>query len=217
MSRPSIVAVATMMSDLSPRHPEGVADALQDAERVRPGLFSSHGRGQAVPPAPPIHHLRDGSVSDTSVYRLDSVFFNTLLNTDRRHPRLCPVAGTQARIDDPSQRVDDPYLGNFNGLGGNAEPGEDCWPARREIGEIACTECVDLSCAARSTGSFGKHGEDWLGFILVVTRFDGTPERMNPEGALEWVEMVRSACCRYEGGHHFSACGSTPVRDRSAV
>ena len=76
---------------------------------------------------------------------------------------------------------------------------------RREVGEKTCTKCVELSCAARSTGSFGKHGEDWLGFILVVTRFDGTPKRTNPEDARKSVDLVRSARYRHEGDHHFPA------------
>lgn len=40
---------------------------------------------------------------------------------------------------------------------------------------------------------FGKHGEDWLGFIFVVTAFEGEPPPANPEGALEWVEVGRVA------------------------
>src|SRR3546814_5601331 len=38
---------------------------------------------------------------------------------------------------------------------------------------------------------FGKHGEDWLGFVFVVTAFTGTPLQRNPEGTLEWVAIDR--------------------------
>jgi 8-oxo-dGTP diphosphatase len=51
---------------------------------------------------------------------------------------------------------------------------------------------------------FGKHGEDWLGFIFVITRFEGTPMESNPEGALEWVPVEGlHDLPMWEGDRHF--------------
>jgi len=87
-------------------------------------------------------------------------------------------------------RADDIHLGKYNGLGGKIEPDEDVLAGmRREIREEAGIECDEL--AMRGTLSwpgFGKHGEDWLAFVFVVTRYSGTPLERNPEGTLEWVE-----------------------------
>jgi len=38
---------------------------------------------------------------------------------------------------------------------------------------------------------FGKHGEDWFGFLFRVDAWSGTPRTENPEGRLEWVEVAR--------------------------
>jgi 8-oxo-dGTP diphosphatase len=32
-------------------------------------------------------------------------------------------------------------------------------------------------------------GEDWFGFLFVVTCFSGTPLERNPEGSLEWIGL----------------------------
>jgi 8-oxo-dGTP diphosphatase len=90
-------------------------------------------------------------------------------------------------------RADDHHLGKYNGLGGKIEPDEDVLAGmRREIVEEAGIQCDAL--ALRGTISwpgFGKHGEDWLGFLFVVTAFTGTLLERNPEGALEWVAIDR--------------------------
>src|SRR3546814_14437711 len=63
---------------------------------------------------------------------------------------------------------------------------------RREIAEEAGIECTALSLRGTiSWPGFGKHGEDWLGFVFVVTAFTGTPLQRNPEGTLEWVDIDR--------------------------
>jgi 8-oxo-dGTP diphosphatase len=63
---------------------------------------------------------------------------------------------------------------------------------RREIREEAGIECLDLHLRGTiSWPGFGKRGEDWFGFVFVVTRFEGTPLERNPEGALEWVAVDR--------------------------
>ena len=84
-------------------------------------------------------------------------------------------------------------MGKYNGLGCKIEREEDgvaCM--RREIHEEAGIDCVEL--VLRGTinwPGFGKHGEDWLGFLFLVTAFEGTPLERNPEGTLEWVELER--------------------------
>src|SRR3546814_1671788 len=90
-------------------------------------------------------------------------------------------------------RADDHHLGKYNGLGGKIEPDEDVLAGmRREIAEEAGIDCTALSLRGTiSWPGFGKHGEDWLGFVFVVTAFTGTPLQRNPEGTLEWVAIDR--------------------------
>lgn len=88
-------------------------------------------------------------------------------------------------------RKDDQHLGKYNGLGGKMEPGEDIATCmRREIREEAGIECVEMHLRGTlNWPGFGKHGEDWLGFIFVITRFEGEPPATNAEGSLEWVPI----------------------------
>ncbi len=90
-------------------------------------------------------------------------------------------------------REDDHHLGKYNGLGGKIEPDEDVLAGmRREIQEEAGIVCEELQLRGTiSWPGFGKHGEDWLGFVFVVTRYSGEPLERNPEGALEWVDVDR--------------------------
>ncbi|HET8899186.1 MAG TPA: 8-oxo-dGTP diphosphatase [Rhodanobacteraceae bacterium] len=103
-------------------------------------------------------------------------------------------------------RPDDQHLGKYNGLGGKLEPGEDIAAGMiREIREEAGIDC--LSMQLRGTlnwPGFGKHGEDWLGFIFLIDRFHGEPMSVNPEGTLEWVARERlMALPLWEGDRHF--------------
>lgn len=103
-------------------------------------------------------------------------------------------------------RVDDHHLGKYNGLGGKIEPDEDVLAGmRREIQEEAGIECEAMSLRGTiSWPGFGKHGEDWLGFLFVVTRFSGTPFERNPEGTLEWVAIEDlSTLPMWEGDRNF--------------
>ncbi|NID04006.1 8-oxo-dGTP diphosphatase [Luteibacter jiangsuensis] len=103
-------------------------------------------------------------------------------------------------------RQDDMHLGKYNGLGGKMEPGEDIAACmRREIREEAGIECTEMSLRGTlNWPGFGKQGEDWLGFIFVVTRFEGTPLTSNHEGALEWVPVEKlDALPMWEGDRHF--------------
>jgi 8-oxo-dGTP diphosphatase len=38
---------------------------------------------------------------------------------------------------------------------------------------------------------FGKHEEDWFGFIFRIDRWSGTPHAGNHEGTLEWIDRER--------------------------
>ncbi|MEG2942595.1 MAG: NUDIX domain-containing protein, partial [Thermomonas sp.] len=63
---------------------------------------------------------------------------------------------------------------------------------RREIREEAGIECGAMRLRGTiSWPGFGKHGEDWLGFVFVIDTFTGTPFDANPEGTLEWVDATR--------------------------
>jgi 8-oxo-dGTP diphosphatase len=103
-------------------------------------------------------------------------------------------------------RAHDHHLGKYNGLGGKLEADEDVMSGMcREIREEAGIECVGL--ALRGTISwpgFGKHGEDWLGFIFLIEQFDGEPVAANEEGTLEWIDIDRlSTLPMWEGDRHF--------------
>jgi 8-oxo-dGTP diphosphatase len=71
-------------------------------------------------------------------------------------------------------RPDDQHLGKYNGLGGKMEPGEDIAACmRREILEEAGITCESMQLRGTlNWPGFGKHGEDWLGFIFLI---DATP------------------------------------------
>jgi 8-oxo-dGTP diphosphatase len=90
-------------------------------------------------------------------------------------------------------RPDDLHYGKYNGLGGKLDDSEDVAAGmRREIREEAGIEAVEL--VLRGTVSwpgFGRHGEDWFGFIFRIDQWSGTPFAGNHEGALEWVPLAR--------------------------
>lgn len=103
-------------------------------------------------------------------------------------------------------RPGDPHFGKYNGLGGKIDSGEDVVAGlRREIREEAGIECEELHLAGTiSWPGFGKQGEDWFGFLFRITRFTGTPLAVNPEGALEWVELERvTSLPLWDGDYYF--------------
>jgi 8-oxo-dGTP diphosphatase len=91
-----------------------------------------------------------------------------------------------------NKRIDDHHRGKYNGLGGKLDPNEDVATCmRREIREEAGIECTDMKLrGVISWPSFGKDGEDWLGFIFLIDRYEGEPHGGNHEGTLEWVERT---------------------------
>ncbi len=90
-------------------------------------------------------------------------------------------------------RPDDLQYGKYNGLGGKVEPTEDVVSGMgREIREEAGIEVRELTLRGTiNWPGFGKHGENWLGFIFVITAYSGTPLTANAEGRLEWVSLAR--------------------------
>ena len=92
-----------------------------------------------------------------------------------------------------NRRPDDPHFGKYNGLGGKLDPGEDVVAClRREVREEAGIECETL--ALRGTISwpgFGKHGEDWFGFIFRIDAWHGEMRTENAEGVLVWMDVDR--------------------------
>lgn len=88
-------------------------------------------------------------------------------------------------------RPGDQHLGKYNGLGGKLEPDEDVMAGmRREIHEEAGIHCLSLQLRGTiSWPGFGRQGEDWLGFVFLVDRFEGEPPARNDEGDLEWVAL----------------------------
>lgn len=90
-------------------------------------------------------------------------------------------------------RAQDQHLGKYNGLGGKIEPYEDVVSGmRRELREEAAIEALELTLRGTiSWPGFGKQGEDWLGFIFLITRFRGEPPLANAEGSLEWAPVER--------------------------
>jgi 8-oxo-dGTP diphosphatase len=92
-----------------------------------------------------------------------------------------------------NRRPDDPHYGKYNGLGGKLDPGEDVVAGvRREVREESGLECEALLLRGTiSWPGFGKHGEDWFGFIFRVDLWSGRLRADNHEGTLEWVERER--------------------------
>lgn len=105
-----------------------------------------------------------------------------------------------------NSRADDTHFGKYNGLGGKLDAGEDVVSCMcREVREEAGLECEELVLRGTiSWPGFGKHGEDWFGFIFRIDRFRGEPRRESAEGTLSWVEVHRVLeLPLWEGDRHF--------------
>ena len=127
-----------------------------------------------------------------------------------------PIIGTLGYILSPDRRQvllvhrnarpGDEHLGKYNGLGGKLEADEDVVAGmRREILEEAGLECTTMQLRGTiSWPGFGKNGEDWLGFVFLITAFEGMPPASNVEGTLDWVDVDRiHALPMWEGDRHF--------------
>jgi 8-oxo-dGTP diphosphatase len=113
-----------------------------------------------------------------------------------------PVVGTLGYILSPDReqvllvhrnaRQGDHHLGKYNGLGGKMKADEDVQACMvREIREEAGIHCLEMSLRGTvNWPGFGQQGEDWLGFIFLITAFDGTPAKRNEEGDLGWYLLA---------------------------
>lgn len=88
-------------------------------------------------------------------------------------------------------REHDYHRGKFNGLGGKMERGEDVETAlKREIYEEAGIKAVDVNLRGTINWTgFGPKLEDWLGFIFIITSYEGEVNSHSPEGPLEWIAI----------------------------
>jgi 8-oxo-dGTP diphosphatase len=113
-----------------------------------------------------------------------------------------PVIGTLGYVLSPDRqqvllvhrnaRKGDYHLGKYNGLGGKMEAGEDIHACMvREIEEEAGISCREMTLRGTiNWPGFGLKGENWLGFIFLITAFDGTPMESNEEGNLGWYLLA---------------------------
>ncbi len=114
--------------------------------------------------------------------------------------------GARVLLVHRNRREGDAHLGKYNGLGGKLERDEDVAACmRREIREESGLEVQEMRLRGTvSWPGFGKGGEDWLGFIFLVTRFTGEAWGENADGPLEWVELTRlHGLPMWEGDRHF--------------
>jgi 8-oxo-dGTP diphosphatase len=105
-------------------------------------------------------------------------------------------------------REGDPALGKYNGLGGKLEPTEDVAAGmRRELREEAGIEALEMNLRGTlSWPGFGKNGEDWFGFIFVISKWSGQVNSQNHEGRLEWhpiENLVNLKLPVWAGDKHF--------------
>jgi 8-oxo-dGTP diphosphatase len=101
--------------------------------------------------------------------------------------------GQETLLIHRNTRADDHHLGKYNGLGGKLEPDEDIVAGlKREVHEESGLECQKVVLRGTiSWPGFGKHGEDWFGFIFRVESFKGEPFTDNPEGTLSWIPVEK--------------------------
>ena len=130
--------------------------------------------------------------------------------------RYTPILGTLGYILSPdsskvlmvhrSARPDDDQHGKYNGLGGKMLQSEDAATCMiREIREEAGIEITEMNLRGTiNWTNFGPKGEDWLGFIFLITAFTGVPFAENAEGPLSWVNISElGALPMWEGDRHF--------------
>ena len=105
-------------------------------------------------------------------------------------------------------RPEDIHFGYYNGLGGKLEPNEDVATGmRREVAEEAGVHCGPLDLAGTiSWPGFGRHGENWFGFLFRIPEWTGTPATHNSEGSLHWVpvaDLLAGKVPMWESDRHF--------------
>lgn len=81
------------------------------------------------------------------------------------------------------------HYGKYNGLGGKLEANESIITGmQRELKEEANIKALDYKLKGTlNWQGFGKNGEDHFGFIFLVSKFEGIPNKSCSEGELHWV------------------------------
>lgn len=114
--------------------------------------------------------------------------------------------GLQTLLVHRTARASDQHLGKYNGLGGKMHSDEDVVGCmRREIREESGLECTapELRGTINWTG-FGPDGENWLGFIFLITAFTGTLLSCNEEGNVAWYPVAAlNRLPMWEGDRYF--------------
>jgi 8-oxo-dGTP diphosphatase len=113
--------------------------------------------------------------------------------------------GKEVLLIHRNNRAGDLHLGKYNGLGGKVEPAEDIVTGlKREIREEAGIDCQKILLRGTiSWPGFGKHGENWFGFIFRIDKFSGTPFAKNPEGTLSWIPVAKILDLPLWAGDHY--------------
>jgi 8-oxo-dGTP diphosphatase len=114
--------------------------------------------------------------------------------------------GTHVLMVHRNARPGDEHLGKYNGLGGKLEADEDvaAGMAREILEEAGLTVTAMALRGTISWPGFGKNGEDWLGFVFLITAFEGEAPTRNVEGDLDWVPLDRlMELPMWEGDRHF--------------
>ncbi len=127
-----------------------------------------------------------------------------------------PIIGTLGYILSPDatqtllvhrvSRDNDHHLGKFNGLGGKMKETEDVSTCMcREIYEESGLTCLDMELRGTiNWPNFGPNGENWLGFIFLITSFSGEPWSSNNEGKLAWHNLTDlESLPMWPGDRHF--------------
>lgn len=105
-----------------------------------------------------------------------------------------------------NQKVNDDHLGKYNGLGGKVHRNEDVATSmKREIKEEAGINVLEMNfCGTINWTGFGKNEEDWLGFIFLITKWEGKVLQKCPEGDLQWIKKEKIFDLpMWEGDKHF--------------
>ena len=103
-------------------------------------------------------------------------------------------------------RHNDQHFGKYNGLGGKMRPDEDVRTCMvREAEEEAGILCQELRLRGTvNWPGFGLNGEDWLGFIFLITAFFGQPKRRCAEGEIGWHPLAAlDSLPLWEGDRYF--------------
>jgi 8-oxo-dGTP diphosphatase len=116
------------------------------------------------------------------------------------------IDGSKVLMMHRNKRDDDDHIGKYNGLGGKVHRDENIAKSMaREIEEEAGVIPTQMSLRGTINWTgFGKNGEDWLGFIFLITAFEGEAWSSCNEGDLEWIAKDKILeLPLWEGDRHF--------------